>query len=77
KKVSNGLSNVISPVINMESDLDKASKLIGNMVKDVYYMTSNDLFISLLFCLPVSTITSKFSFIFSSDFTVLSTLKLL
>ncbi|WP_172679059.1 CZB domain-containing protein, partial [Clostridium paraputrificum] len=45
KEVSNGLSNVISPVINMESDLDKASKLIGNMVKDVYYMTSNDLFI--------------------------------
>ena len=38
-------SIVISPVINMESDLDKASKLIGNMVKDVYYMTSNDLFI--------------------------------
>lgn len=45
KEVSDGVAYVVSPIKNIEDDLDKAAKLIGDMVDDKYYMTSNELLI--------------------------------
>ncbi|WP_315079217.1 methyl-accepting chemotaxis protein [uncultured Clostridium sp.] len=45
KDISYTLGTVISPISLMEEDLDNASKIIGTLVNDEYYMITNKLFI--------------------------------
>jgi len=43
--VSDSLSKVIMPISAIESDLDRAAKIIGTLVNDRYYMIDNKVFI--------------------------------
>ncbi|SFC68821.1 methyl-accepting chemotaxis protein [Clostridium uliginosum] len=43
--ISKDLHNIILPVSKMEGDLDKAIKVIGELLSDRYYMINNELFI--------------------------------
>lgn len=43
--ISSSLEQSIAPVTAMESDLDRAAKIIGNLVNDRYYMIDNKVFI--------------------------------
>ncbi|NFG42439.1 chemotaxis protein [Clostridium botulinum] len=45
KDISHTLGSVIAPISLMEEDLDNASKIIGTLVNDEYYMITNSLFI--------------------------------
>ncbi|MEG0307138.1 MAG: methyl-accepting chemotaxis protein [Clostridium sp.] len=45
RDISEGLNKVILPVTAMEEDLDKAVTIIGELVKDRYYMVNNEFFI--------------------------------